>query len=93
MTALTSLEELKFTLKSHKARLMERFGKCAYCDSRENLTLDHIVPKSRQGLNHPTNLVLACQYCNCKKGDKNIHQWLHLTGQSLVDVLSQRIID
>lgn len=46
---------------------------CQYCgdifDDKE-LTLDHIVPKSRGGPNTWTNIVAACKDCNQRKGDK-----------------------
>lgn len=44
---------------------------CAYCGdafSRERLTRDHIVPRSRQGKDLWTNVVAACRYCNHRKG-------------------------
>jgi len=44
---------------------------CAYCGdshSRERLTRDHIVPRSRQGKDLWTNVVAACRFCNHRKG-------------------------
>ena len=35
-----------------------------------NLTIDHIVPKSRGGTHHPDTLQLLCGACNSKKGDR-----------------------
>ncbi len=43
---------------------------CLYCGSTKNLTLDHMVPKSRGGGASWTNLVTACMRCNTKKGDR-----------------------
>lgn len=43
---------------------------CQYCDSKRDLTIDHIQPKSRGGLNIWENLVTACISCNNSKGDK-----------------------
>lgn len=48
--------------------------KCQYCSSTKNLTLDHIVPKSRGGDDSWENLVVACSTCNTKKGDKFLEQ-------------------
>jgi len=45
-------------------------NKCVYCNSKENLTLDHIIPSSRGGGNEWTNLVSCCISCNTKKGNK-----------------------
>ena len=35
----------------------------------QTATRDHIVPKSRGGGHHLSNLVLACHDCNKKRGD------------------------
>lgn len=42
---------------------------CVYCGSREDLTLDHVMPKSRGGKTSWDNLVAACRKCNARKGD------------------------
>jgi 5-methylcytosine-specific restriction endonuclease McrA len=41
---------------------------CAYCSSKNELTLDHVMPKSRGGKTHWENLVTACKKCNARKG-------------------------
>ena len=43
---------------------------CQYCGSGKNLTLDHVVPKSKGGRNDWDNLVAACNACNARKGDR-----------------------
>ena len=43
---------------------------CQYCGSKSKLTLDHVIPKSKGGLDTWDNLVVACSSCNVKKGDK-----------------------
>jgi len=48
-------------------------NQCQYCAAyfaEENLTLDHVLPRSRGGQNIWTNLVAACKKCNQKKGNK-----------------------
>ena len=43
---------------------------CQYCNIRFNskdLTLDHVHPKSKGGETSWTNIVTACEKCNCKK--------------------------
>lgn len=40
---------------------------CVYCGSSKNLTLDHVLPKSRGGKNDWNNLVTSCFKCNLKK--------------------------
>lgn len=44
-------------------------GACVYCGTTKNLTLDHVIPRSRGGKTDWTNLVTACKSCNSKKGD------------------------
>lgn len=44
---------------------------CQYCTkvfATEQLTVDHVFPKSRGGKNTWTNLVASCKKCNQKKG-------------------------
>lgn len=47
--------------------------KCQYCASsfkKSELTLDHVMPKSRGGDTSWENIVTACKACNNKKADK-----------------------
>lgn len=46
---------------------------CQYCGHRrrgEDLTIDHIIPRSRGGRSGWENCVLACVDCNVRKGDR-----------------------
>lgn len=44
---------------------------CQYCGATgQDLTLDHIVPRSVGGLTTWENVVVACQSCNLKKGNR-----------------------
>lgn len=43
---------------------------CQYCGSTQDLTIDHIVPRSRGGKDTWENLVTACNHCNHKKGNR-----------------------
>uniref|UniRef100_UPI00404715A5 HNH endonuclease n=1 Tax=Roseivirga sp. TaxID=1964215 RepID=UPI00404715A5 len=43
---------------------------CQYCGNRKELTLDHVLPKSRGGQTSWQNLVAACKRCNSLKGDR-----------------------
>lgn len=45
-------------------------GKCAFCDSAENLQVDHIIPLSKGGTNERSNLQALCEYCNKVKNSK-----------------------
>ncbi|SDL78946.1 5-methylcytosine-specific restriction endonuclease McrA [Siphonobacter aquaeclarae] len=44
-------------------------NRCQYCGTSEDLTLDHMYPKSRGGKSSWDNLVTACKRCNSRKGD------------------------
>lgn len=44
---------------------------CQYCQnifSRNELTLDHVIPKSKNGLTNWENVVTSCKSCNSAKG-------------------------
>lgn len=44
---------------------------CQYCLYKgENLTLDHVIPRSRGGKDAWDNLVAACVRCNVNKGNR-----------------------
>ena len=44
---------------------------CQYCHYKgEQLTLDHVIPRSRGGGDSWENLVAACVRCNVKKGNR-----------------------
>jgi len=46
---------------------------CQFCGSkprRDDMTIDHIVPRSRGGRSTWENVVLACTSCNKRKGDR-----------------------
>jgi len=59
------------TLRANRNRIYKRDGhQCVYCGSKKELTLDHIIPKSRGGSNDWTNLVTSCLKCNLKKANR-----------------------
>ena len=43
---------------------------CQYCGSEKDLTLDHVIPRSKGGQDTWENLVTCCTKCNLKKGNK-----------------------
>jgi 5-methylcytosine-specific restriction endonuclease McrA len=49
--------------------------KCAYCESEENITLDHILPQCKGGLDIKTNVVACCHSCNQSKGHDHWKLW------------------
>lgn len=54
---------------------------CCYCGSRENLSVDHLIPTKRGGANTGDNLVWACRSCNSSKCARDALEWLSEKGQ------------
>lgn len=57
---------------------------CQYCGAAEELTFDHLVPRSRGGRTTWENVITACSPCNLRKGGRLIDecdmqptQWPH----------------
>ena len=49
--------------------LRDRFT-CQYCGAREDLTFDHVIPRSKGGQTTWENVVAACSPCNLRKSDR-----------------------
>jgi len=49
--------------------------KCAYCESEENITLDHIIPQCKGGLDVKINVISCCHSCNQSKGHDHWKLW------------------
>ena len=47
--------------------LRDRFT-CQYCGAKNDLTFDHLIPRSRGGQTRWDNVVAACAPCNLRKG-------------------------
>jgi 5-methylcytosine-specific restriction endonuclease McrA len=60
-----------------KEYLLCKWGhKCSYCQKTGlPLQVEHSVPKIRGGTNRVTNLALACEKCNLKKGNKTAEEF------------------
>jgi len=61
-------ESVKFSRRNIYAR---DHGKCQYCDralAQQEITYDHVVPKSQGGQTTWENVVSCCVECNGKKG-------------------------
>lgn len=56
----------------------EKAGTCIYCGKETDLTLEHILPRSRGGPDSPDNAVWICKSCNSTKGDKRPYEWYGL---------------
>lgn len=58
-------------LSPTKRNIILRDRKCQYCGSTYQLTVDHVIPKSKGGKDTWTNLVACCHSCNNKKSDRS----------------------
>lgn len=43
---------------------------CQYCGKKSDLTIDHIIPRSRGGKDTWDNVAVACLRCNVNKGSR-----------------------
>ena len=48
---------------------------CAYCGSEKDLTIDHIVPRSKGGNDFTKNVVCCCHDCNQSKSHTPWEDW------------------
>ena len=74
---IPSVVSLKTYVKSGTHPAFTRFNvflrdqfRCQYCGDGEELTFDHLVPRSRGGLTTWGNVVAACSPCNLRKGNR-----------------------
>lgn len=50
-------------------------SECIYCGNKQNLSVDHIVPKRECHFGEIHNIVISCKRCNSSKGDKDLIEW------------------
>lgn len=60
---------------------------CNECGSWRNLTIHHIIPKSRGGLNHRSNLICLCADCHKKEHVISGSNWGNLLSILGIDLL------
>jgi 5-methylcytosine-specific restriction endonuclease McrA len=64
--------------------------KCTYCKAKNvPLQVEHIHPKAKGGSNRISNLCLACEPCNIKKGTQDIAQFLSKKPELLKQIQAQ----
>ena len=75
--ALPSVVALKTYIPQDRPPAFTRFNlflrdsfACQYCGRGEDLTFDHIIPRSRGGRTTWENIVTACAPCNLTKGGR-----------------------
>ena len=81
-------ELLGYEVREYLLNKWER--KCTYCKA-ENIPLqvEHIHPKAKGGSNRISNLCLACEKCNLKKGTTDISDFLAKKPDLLKQILAQ----
>ncbi len=74
---LPSVVSLKSYVAQNRSPAFTRFNlflrdafACQYCRSEQDLTFDHLIPRSRGGRTGWENVVAACGPCNLRKGSK-----------------------
>ena len=74
-----------------KNNVFSRDGfRCMYCGSRDQLTVDHIIPQSRGGKTDFDNCTTACRPCNNKKDRRTPREaGMHLSRQPYAPTISE----
>jgi 5-methylcytosine-specific restriction endonuclease McrA len=70
----------------HNVLLRDEY-RCQYCHNRfspQDLSLDHVVPRSHGGTLTWTNAVACCRHCNGRKGCKSVAEIQELMGMTLL---------
>lgn len=49
-------------------------GTCLYCGDRTT-SMDHLIPRFKDGPESADNLLPACRSCNSSKGPKDVFEW------------------
>lgn len=67
----------KWCSKAKRGAIYARDGGCCvWCGSALELTIDHLIPRSKGGSNDPSNLVTTCMGCNRKRGNRPLREWV-----------------
>lgn len=69
---ISNIHVPRMALRPTRANIMLRDeDTCQYCGKKSrDLTLDHVMPRSRGGGNTWENLVACCKLCNSRKGSR-----------------------
>ena len=74
LNSMVKRPRLKPPLNRHEVFIRDNYT-CQYCGIRtRDLTLDHVIPRSKGGLHTWDNLVSACPPCNHRKGQQTPEQ-------------------
>lgn len=69
---MSSLKKNGSTTQWRRIRqtVINRDGCCQLCGTEDNLSVDHIVPRSLGGTDNLDNLEVLCSSCNSRKGGR-----------------------
>jgi 5-methylcytosine-specific restriction endonuclease McrA len=89
---ITGVDYQQGSLSGYEIReyLLEKWHrKCAYCGKQDvPLQVEHIQPRALGGSNRVSNLTLACESCNTRKGAKPVEQFLAKKPEVLKKILA-----
>jgi hypothetical protein len=57
------------------ARYAEFDNRCAFCDSPDRMTIEHVVSRSKGGPHAIGNIIPTCHRCNMSKRDSEVEAW------------------
>jgi hypothetical protein len=90
---ISGIEYQQGTLAGYEVReylLLKWNHACAYCGKKNiPLQVEHIIPRARGGSNRISNLAIACEVCNRKKGTQDISEFLKQKPDLLQSILAQ----
>lgn len=77
---ISGLEYQQGELHGYEVReyLLEKYNRtCVYCDKKDvPLQVEHVHPRAAGGSNRVSNLAIACEACNQKKGKMDVRDFL-----------------
>ena len=79
-----SFENKDLTLKQS---MLIVFKNCHYCNIKldeYNRTVDHLVPKSKNGSNHIENMVMCCDNCNSLKSNMDYADFVMMLAKKIL---------
>lgn len=67
----------------------EKPNECIYCGSKENLSVEHILPRHCGGPDIPDNAIKVCKKCNSSKGKKKLYGWRGLKNKDKIPRIAE----
>lgn len=61
-------------MRDQKIRMMLP-QECIYCGNTDALSIDHVIPTKRGGVDSGDNAVWSCRSCNSSKADSDLFAW------------------